>query len=157
MEPEPLSSTDFASIENSPSPNNESGLENQYSHKSQIPKIAGIILLLVGILIIVHWVYITMTPDFIDVLMSTGVYDTMNITRADLATVFNFCGVLASGLALFTIMGGILALQRRLFWLAVIGGIVGIFALAPLFFFIPNILSFIGTILLIQSRREFQK
>jgi hypothetical protein len=136
--------------------NSKYDLDNQYSKTSPILKIAGILLLLVGILIIIHWIYITTTPDFIDALMSTGVYNNMNITSADLAAVFNFCGILAAGLSLFTILGGILALQRRMFWFAVIGGIVGIFAIAPLFFFVPNILSLLGAILIIRSRKEFR-
>ena len=156
MEPEKMPSTDFPSIENSTSTSNELGLDIIHSKKSQLLKITGILMLIVGVLIIVHWIYITTSPDFIDVLMSTGVYDNMNITRTDLAAVFNFCGIHACGIALFTILGGILVIQRRSFWFAVIGGIVGIFALSPLFFFIPNILSFITTILLIQTRKEFQ-
>jgi uncharacterized membrane protein YdcZ (DUF606 family) len=139
-----------------PSDNNYD-LNPQYSKKSSMPKIAGILLILAGIFIIVHWMYITTSPDFIDVLMSTGVYNNMNITSEDLVAVFNFCGILAAGLSLFTIIGGILSLQRRMFWFTVIGGIVGIFAIAPLFFFIPNIVSLIGVILVIRSRKEFIK
>jgi hypothetical protein len=80
----------------------------------------------------------------------------MNITSKDLVTVFNFCGALGIGLSLFTIIGGIVALQRRMFWLALIGGIVGIFAISPLFFFIPNIVSLVGTLLVFRARKEFQ-
>jgi hypothetical protein len=144
------------SINDLSKPNNENEIFPQDTKISSTLKIAGILLLLVGVLIIVHWVYITATPDFIDTLMSTGVYDNMNITKADLEAVFNFCGILAAGLSIFTIIGGIVALQRRLFWFAVIGGILGIFAIAPLFFFLPNILSLLGVILVIRCRREFR-
>jgi hypothetical protein len=155
METENMPSSDIQSINNFPESSEQNELDNQYTKKSQMPKIAGILLLLVGILIIVHWIYITTSPDFIDTLMSTGVYNNMNITRADLVAVFNFCGILASGLSLFTIIGGILAIQMRMFWFAVIGGIVGIFAIAPLFFFVPNILSLLGALLIIRSRKDF--
>jgi hypothetical protein len=137
-----------------------SNTENDFNDPNTKPssklKIAGILLLLAGILVIVHWVYITSTPDFITTLLNTGVYENMNITSADLAVVFNFCGLLAAGLSLFTIIGGILALQRRMFWFAEIGAIVGIFAIAPLFFFVPNILALVGAVLIIQSRKEFR-
>lgn len=148
--------SDVQSINNYPDVSTEGNLENQFVKKSQMPKIAGVILLLAGILIIVHWIYITTSPDFVDTLISTGVYNNMNITRADLVAVFNFCGILASGLSLFTIIGGILAIQRRLFWFSVIGGIVGIFAIAPLFFFVPNILSLVGGPFIIRSRKDYQ-
>jgi hypothetical protein len=154
MEPENTSSIP-QSINDLPSGNNEYEQDTQYAKKSKMLKIAGILLIVVGILIIVHWIYITTAPDFIDTLMSTGVYNNMNITRADLVSVFNFCGVIAAGLSLFTIIGGFLALQGRLFWFAIVGGIVGIFAIAPLFFFVPNILSLLGAILIIRSRKEF--
>jgi len=155
METENTPPLDQQSIQNYPEMGSESNLENQNSKQSQMPKIAGIILLVSGILIIVHWVYITTSPDFIDTLIGTGVYNNMNITKADLEAVFNFCGILASGLAVFTMIGGLLSIQRRLFWFAVIGGIVGIFAIAPLFFFVPSILSLLGVILIIRSRKDF--
>jgi hypothetical protein len=119
-------------------------------------KIAGILLIITGIIIIIHWVYILMSPDFIDVLMNTGAYNTMNITSTDLAAVFNFCGALGIGLSLFTIIGGIVAIQGRMFWFALIGGIIGIFAISPLFFFIPNIVSLLGTLLVFRARKDFQ-
>jgi uncharacterized membrane protein YdcZ (DUF606 family) len=156
METENKPSSTPQSINDLSAPNNENEIFSQETKISSTLKIAGILLLLVGVLIIVHWVYITVTPNFIDTLLSTGVYDNMNITRADLEAVFNFCGILAVGLSLFTIIGGILALQRKTFWFAVIGGILGIFAIAPLFFFLPNILSLLGVILVIRSRREFR-
>ena len=130
--------------------------QQQLSNKNSTLKITGILLILVGIFIIVHWIYILITPEFIDSLMNTGIYNNMNITREDIATVYNFCGLLAMGLSFFTIMGGILALKRQMFWFAVIGGIFGIFAIAPLFFFIPNILSLIGVIFVIRSRKDFE-
>jgi len=131
--------------------------QQQLPNKSSTLKIAGVLLILVGIFIIVHWIYILITPDFIDTLMNTGVYNNVNITKEDIATVFNFCGILAIGLSFFTILGGILTLKRQMFWFALIGGILGIFAIAPLFFFIPNILSLLGAIFVLRSRRDFEQ
>lgn len=156
MEPENSPSGDLRSLNDISEPNNEYNQLQQYPRNSSTPKIAGILLLFVGMLIILHWIYIIASPDFIDTIMNTGVYNSMNITSQDLATVFNFCGIIAIGLSLFTIVGGLLAFQRRMFWLACIGGIVGIFAIAPLFLFIPNILSLVGVILIIRSRKDFQ-
>jgi hypothetical protein len=155
METEKSSLVDLQSINDFSSAN--SGQDHlQYSrNKNSMLKIAGIILIIAGIIIIMHWVYIMISPDFTDMLMNTGVYDNMNITSEELSTVFNFCGILCIGLSLFTIIGGIVALQRRMFWLAFIGGIVGIFAISPLFFFIPNILSLVGTLLMFRARKDF--
>jgi len=154
METEKISPTP-QSIDDIQESNHEYEQDSQYPKASPMLKIAGFLLLFAGILIIIHWIYITTSSDLIDTLMSTGVYDNMNITRSDLAAVFNFCGIIAIALSLFTIIGGILTLQKRMFWFALIGGIVGIFAIAPLFFFVPNILSLTGAILIIRSRKEF--
>jgi hypothetical protein len=156
METEKSPSVDLQSINDFSNPNSEQdNLQYSRSNNSML-KIAGILLILAGIIIIIHWVYIMMSPDFTDILMNTGEYNNMNITSKDLVTVFNFCGALGIGLSLFTIIGGIVALQRRMFWLALIGGIVGIFAISPLFFFIPNIVSLVGTLLVFRARKEFQ-
>lgn len=156
METEKSPSVDLQSINDFSNPNSEQENLQHSQSKNSMLKIAGIILIIAGIITIIHWVYIMISPNFIDILMNTGVYDNMNITSEELAAVFNFCGVLGIGLSLFTIIGGIVALQRRMFWLALIGGIVGIFAISPLFFFIPNIVSLMGTLLVFRARKDFQ-
>jgi hypothetical protein len=129
--------------------------QQQVPHSTSSLKIGGILLILVGISIIIHWIYFLVTPDFLNAIMSTGVYNNTNITRQDITTVYNFCGTLAIGLSLFTILGGILAIRKQMFWLSLIGGILGIFAIAPLFLFIPNIISLIGVILVLRARKDF--
>jgi hypothetical protein len=156
METEKSPSMDLQSINDFSNPNSEQENLQHSRSKNSMLKIAGIILIIAGIITIIHWVYIMISPDFIDILMNTGVYDNMNITSEELAAVFNFCGVLGIGLSLFTIIGGVVALQRRMFWLALIGGIVGMFAISPLFFFIPNIVSLVGTLLVFRARKDFQ-
>ena len=156
METEKSPSMDLQSINDFSNPNSEQENLQHSRSKNSMLKIAGIILIIAGIITIIHWVYIMTSPDFIDILMNTGVYDNMNITSEELSAVFNFCGVLGIGLSLFTIIGGIVALQRRMFWFALIGGIVGMFAISPLFFFIPNIVSLMGTLLVFRARKDFQ-
>lgn len=157
MESEKSTSVDIPSKNDYSIPSDGEISQQQLSNISSTLKIGGILLILVGIMIIIHWIYILISPDFIDSLMSTGFYNNMNITKEDIATVFNSCGILAIGLSFFTILGGILTLKRQMFWFALIGGIFGIFAIAPLFFFIPNILSLIGAIFVLRSRRDFEQ
>ena len=56
-------------------------------------------------------------------------------------------------LSVFTMLGGVFALKRKHFGIAVIGAIMGIPALG---FFIGALLSIISLILLITSRDEFR-
>jgi hypothetical protein len=150
------SSAELRSIQDISGSNNEQDFQQQNQPKSSMPTIAGIILVIVGALIIANWVYFSTTPGIIESSINASGSDTMNITAEQLTAYFNICGLLAIGLSLFTIIGGLLAIRRQQFWFAAIGGILGIFALAPLFLFVPNILSLIGAVLIVRSRKEFR-
>lgn len=147
--------TDISSYENK----NESTINQQpYQEplmKSSMLTIAAMIIMISGVLIAFSWIYIMTSPDFIDTMMESGIYTNMNFTRDDILTALNVCGSIVLILSAFTFLGGILAFKRKMFWFAFLGGVIGIFALAPLLFFIPNVLSLIGTIFVLKSRREF--
>ena len=78
------------------------------------------------------------------------------ITPEQIISALNTCGAIAIVLSIFPIVGGILALQKKMFGLIVVGGILGIIAIAPMFIFIPNIISLIGLILVAVYKKEFQ-
>jgi len=129
----------------------------QPEKKSSILKIVAILFIFVGLLIALHWIYIITAPDFVNTLTeSTNLYSNMNISSEQIAGTLNFCGTFALFLSAFVLIGGILAYQRKMFWFVFIGGVIGIFALAPLFFFIPNLLSLIGVLLVVKERKEFK-
>jgi hypothetical protein len=68
---------------------------------------------------------------------------------------FAICGVTEFILAIFTILGGIVALKRKMKTIALIGGILGVFSIGPIFF-ISSILSLVGLIFIVTSKNEFQ-
>jgi uncharacterized membrane protein (UPF0136 family) len=69
---------------------------------------------------------------------------------------FTICGITECVLSVFTILGGIVALKRKMRNIALIGGILGVFTIGPIFF-ISTILSVIGLVLIMTSKNEFQR
>ena len=129
----------------------------QPEKKSSTLKVAAILFILAGLLIVFHWIYIIIAPDFVNTLTeSTNLYSNMNISSEQVAATLNLCGIFALVASAFVLIGGILAIQRKMFWFVFIGGVIGIFALTPLFFFIPNLLSLIGVLLVVKERKEFK-
>lgn len=99
------------------------------------------------------------SSEYIISLIDLDIYSSMNITITpkQIISVMNICGAIGIILSIITLAGGVFALQRKLLELVVVGGILGIIALAPLLIFIPNIISLIGVIIVIISRKEFQR
>ncbi|MDI6916387.1 MAG: carboxypeptidase-like regulatory domain-containing protein [Thermoplasmatales archaeon] len=72
---------------------------------------------------------------------------------SEVNNVLYVCSIVIFILSFFTLLGGIFALKRRHFGIAVIGAIMGIPALG---FLIGSILSIIALILIVLSRNEFR-
>ena len=100
--------------------------------KPLIPITAGILLILSGVLaIIVLWIPLFYNEQYI-------IY-----------------GITGGILSIFPILAGILAIKRKLWMIAFIGSIIGLFTLlTPLI--ISGILASIGFILIVISKKEFQ-
>ena len=134
-------------------PNMEQDPFKQSSNKSSTPMIAGILLIIAGVLALLSWVsVITMATSIIDISMLQEMDVTMTVERA--REILVICGTIGCILAIFPILGGIVALKRKLWGMALAGGILGLFTIGPLF--LSSILALIGIILVITSRKEFQ-
>jgi len=125
----------------------------QPSNKSSMPMIAGILLIIAGVLALLSWIsVITMDVSMIDMSVLQELDPT--ITLEQIQELLVICGTIGCILAIFSILGGILALKRKLWGIALAGGIVGLFTIGPIF--ISSILALISIILVIISRKEFQ-
>ena len=69
-------------------------------------------------------------------------------------TVLNVCGAITLIFGLFLLVGGIFAIKRVHWMIAVIGSILGIFSIGPMF--AGSILSLIALILLFLAKDEFK-
>jgi uncharacterized membrane protein len=76
------------------------------------------------------------------------------ISLEQLQSILVTCGIIGCILSIFALVGGIVAVKRKAWGLAVVGGILGLFTIGP--FFLASIIAVIGLILVIISRKDFQ-
>jgi hypothetical protein len=126
------------------------------SKKNQYPKIAGILLILAGILSLIFWLqFYSIDVSYI---VESGILSQVqkidsDITAEELVSVLKTCITILIIMSIFPILGGILSIKRKLFGIVIVCAIIGIFLLGLLF--LSFIFSFIALILLIVSRKEF--
>jgi len=122
------------------------------AQKSSKPLIAGILLMIAGVLALVSWIsVITMDVSMIDMSVLQELDPT--ITPERIQEILVICGTIGCILAIIPILGGILALKRKLWGISLAGGIVGLFTIGPIF--ASSILALIGLILVATSKKEF--
>jgi hypothetical protein len=137
----------------------------QPKHRSAYPQIAGICLLLAGIIALISGGFMIMlTPSIPGLFSSLETsspqsmpynYSSLGYTPEFIQSMILLCGVIIIILAIFPLLGGIMALKRKMWSLALIGSILGLFTVGILF--ISSILSFIALILIALSRKEFEQ
>lgn len=121
------------------------------------PKIAGILLIIAGILALIYWIQFLlldtiMLESYIDIDQLQQLDPTITIEQ--IVQILNTCAVIGCILAIFPILGGLLALKKKLWGISLVGSIIGLFTLG--IFITSSILSLISLILLIISKKEFQ-
>jgi hypothetical protein len=126
------------------------------SQKSYKPMIAGILLILAGIIGLITWVSSllidvnTIDPSIIEQLQQSG----MQITVEQIETFISICATIGIILSIFPLLGGILALKRKMWGIVLVMSIIGLFTVGP--FFTSSILALAGLILIAISKNEFQ-
>jgi hypothetical protein len=97
-------------------------------------------LLIGGILAMLYGAIIAMVGGLVDFVPGMG-------------TIFYFCGGIEIIFGLISILGGVMAFQRRTWALALTGSILCMLSIGP--YFISSILGLIALILVAVSREEF--
>ena len=126
------------------------------SQKSYKPMIAGILLILAGIIGLITWVSSllidvnTIDPSIIEQLQQSG----MQITVEQIETFISICATIGIILSIFPLLSGILALKRKMWGIVIVMSIIGLFTVGP--FFTSSILALAGLILIAISKNEFQ-
>ena len=110
---------------------------------TMLPIAGGALLLVAGILSIADWAMILLNPDLMAFLAfipgATGIV--------------LICGAIGIIFCLLAIIGGIMAILRKMWALALVGSILGLLTIGP--FFMGSLLSLIALILIAISRHEF--
>lgn len=132
-------------------------LLQQDSDKKSYTKIAGILLIIAGILGIVNWIQIflldaTTLGSFMDI--SQIQEFNASITYEQLLGLLKTCAIIGIIISIFPILGGLLALQKKLYYITLATSIIGLFSIGIMF--TSSVLSIIGLILLVMSRQSFQ-
>lgn len=143
--------------ETQPEKNNANYLSRQPQSRSSMPIIIGILLLISGGLSILFWVQFftldaTTLGSFIDISQLQQIDPTITIER--LLGFLSTCAIIGCVIAVFPILGGILAFKKKMWSISLATSIIGLFSLG--FLFTSSLLSFIAMILLIIYRKEFQ-
>lgn len=155
-----INKTRFNSNINEKKPIESDNVEPLYqkpSNRFSIPSVAGFILIIAGIFAILNWVQIflldiTTIESFIDINQIKEFYP--SITYEQLLSFFHTCAIIGIVISIFPILGGLLAIQRKFYYIAIAGSILGLFSIGILFS--SSVLSLIALILLIISRQKFQ-
>jgi len=129
---------------------NESPLQPATTPRS-LSFIAGLLLIIAGLIGLFTWT----SALAIDSSMLQSVLPAdLPITIEQMQSILTTCGIIGCILSVFTLTGGIVALKRKAWGLAIVGGILGLFTIGPLF--IGSMTSLVGLILVVLSRKEFQ-
>ena len=129
------------------------------SNRSSYPFIAGILLILAGMLSLISFIisYFTLNLETIE---STGIISQFqqilpSITSEQVLNYVQTCNIIFCVIAVFPILGGLLALKKKMWGISLAGSIIGLFSIG--FLFTSSVLSLVGLILLIFSKKEFQQ
>ena len=120
------------------------------SQNSAIPLAAGALLIISGVLGLLTWVIVAFFSAIIG-----GAVSMIPAGGAEdfLAGIFILCGVIGLIFSIMTLLGGIMAIQRKKWGIALSGSILGLLIIGP--YFVSSILALVGLILVIVSKQEF--
>lgn len=125
--------------------------------RSILPTIVGFLLIIAGFVAIMNWLSVFLLDintlgSYYDLSQLQQVYP--NITAEQFLGFLKTCAVVGLIISIFQILGGILAIKRKMWGISVACSIIGLFSIGILF--TSSILSFIAIIILFISKKEFQ-
>jgi len=123
----------------------------QQSTPSSMPLIAGIFFIIAGLLGLFTW---SSALALDSSMLQSVLPGDSPISVKQLQSILTTCGVIGCILSIVTLAGGIVAVKRKAWGLATIGGILGLFTIGPIL--LGSIISLIGLIIVIISRKDFQ-
>jgi hypothetical protein len=118
---------------------------------SSMPLIAGILLIVAGLIGLFTW---SMALALDSSMLQNVLPADSPISIEQLQSILVTCGIIGSILSIFALIGGIVAVKRKAWGLAIVGGILGLFTIGPMF--LGSIISLVGLILVVISKKDFQ-
>ena len=124
--------------------------EMQQNYSISKPVVAGILLILAGVIGIVSWAYMLGDGSIINYVLETS---KAGMNEDQIRNAFITFGVIGIVLSVFSILGGILSIKRKKWKVIIVSSLFGLFIMG--FFLLSSILCLLATILLIMSKNEF--
>lgn len=134
--------------------------KNSFSptHKLSKPMIAGVILIIAGLVSLALWAPVLMIDEssIDDLKQNDATFSdlTDDHSSEEIRESYMICGTIGLIIAIFIILGGILAVRKKMWVISITAGFIGSFTLVQIL--IPGILCIIAVMLLILSKKEFQ-
>jgi hypothetical protein len=128
-----------------------------YKRKPSLPMIAGFLLIVAGVIAIVLWAQvITVDEASLEEVVNLEDFKQVNpnITITEVKEMIQTCAIIGIIISIFPILGGVLALRRKMFKVTLVCGFLGILLVIPSI--ISGILSIVAVIFIFMSKKEFQ-
>jgi len=127
------------------------------SNKSILPTIIGFLLIIAGAVALMNWLSvfsldINNLSSYYNISQLQQVYP--NITEEQFLGFIKTCATIGLVISIFPILGGVLALKRKMWGISVACSIIGLLSIG--IFFTSSLFSFIAIIILFISKKEFQ-
>jgi hypothetical protein len=127
------------------------------SNKSYLPTIIGFLLIIAGMLAIINWISVfSLNIDtlsiYYDISQLQQIYP--NITSEQFLGFLQTCASIGIIISFFPILGGILAIKRKMWGISIACSIIGLFSIGILF--TSSLFCFIAIIIIFISKKEFQ-
>jgi hypothetical protein len=113
--------------------------------QTMMPMIGGILLIVAGLIGIGFWAYVAFLGAAIGGMLPIG--------GGLFTTIILVCGAIEIVFGILALLGGLMAIRRKMWALALVGSILGLFTFG--FYGLSSILSFVALIILAISRKEF--
>jgi hypothetical protein len=143
---------------NKPSdPFNSDDDTKQSSNRNSYPFIAGLLLIIAGILGIFNWIStFSLDAATLGSLIDISQLQELNpaISSEQIISFLQTCAIIGIIISIFPILGGLLAIKKKLYYIAITGGIIGLFSIGIAFS--SSVLSLVGIILLVLSKEQFE-
>ena len=127
------------------------------SKKSILPTVIGFLLIIAGTVSLINWSFVF----FLDINNLNTYYDISqlqqiypNITYEQFLNFLKTCATIGLIVSVFPILGGILAIKRKMWGISIACSFIGLLSIG--IYFTSSLFSFIGIIVLFISKKEFQ-
>jgi len=131
-------------------------IDKKSKEKTYKPLLAGIFLIVAGLLSILSWmsvfaIDISILEQTVDINQFQHIDP--NITIEQVKSIMSTCALIGIVLSIFPLLGGILSFKKKLWGVSLACGIIGLLNFFPII--VPGILCLVSIILLLMSKKEF--